>query len=138
MSNLNTAVVLKKNNLKLTDSRKEILAVLQSSGQALSHTEIEKSLPSPMDRITVYRTLQSFMKKGLIHVVTDPHSRAAKYLFNNPGLPEQHAHFKCRQCNVLICLGTPIPVVNGTELPGGYKGEIYSLIIEGLCDQCKK
>lgn len=136
MSDLNTAIVLKNNNLRLTDSRKEILAVLQGSVHALSHTEIEKSLPSHLDRITVYRTLQSFMKKGLIHTVTDPHSRAAKYLYNNPGLPEQHAHFKCRLCNILICLDSPIPISKSMDMPDGYRAELYSLVIEGLCDRC--
>ena len=137
MDELNTTIVLKNNNLRLTGSRKEILAVLQRSVYALSHTEIEKSLPSHLDRITVYRTLQSFMKKGLIHTVTDPHSRAAKYLYNNPGLPEQHAHFKCRSCKILICLDTPIFSAKSMKFPEGYKAEIYSLVIEGLCDQCR-
>jgi Fur family ferric uptake transcriptional regulator len=136
MSELNPTIVLKNNNLRLTDSRREVLAVLQGSVQALSHAEIEKSLPSHLDRITVYRTLQSFMKKGLIHTVTDPQTRAAKYLYNNPGLPEQHAHFKCWCCKILICLDSPIPNAKSIDVPDGYKAEFYSLFIEGLCDRC--
>jgi Fur family transcriptional regulator, ferric uptake regulator len=138
MRDLNTAILLKNSNLRLTGSRKEILATLQSSVQAMSHSEIEKSLPSHLDRITVYRTLQSFIKKGLIHTVTDPHSRAAKYMYSSPDLPKQHAHFKCRLCNTLICLDTPVFKIKSMGSPKGYKAEFYSLIIEGLCDRCSQ
>jgi len=136
MDELKATIVLKNNNLRLTGSRKEILTILQESVCALSHTEIEKNL-THLDRITVYRTLQSFMKKGLIHTVNDPHSRAAKYMYSSPDLPEQHAHFKCRKCNSLICLNAPIFGAKSMKFPEGYKAEIYSLVIEGLCDQCR-
>jgi len=137
MDVLKSTVILKQSKLKLTDGRKEILAILQGSVHALSHTDIEKKLLSPLDRITVYRTLQSFMRKGLIHAVTDPDSRVTRYLYNSPGLSEQHAHFKCRLCKILVCLDTPIFRIMPIELPGGYHAEFYSLIIEGFCDRCR-
>lgn len=137
MASLNTTALLKQNKLRLTDGRKEILEVLQNSKVALSHSEVEKKLPTYLDRITTYRTLLSFKKKGLIHSVKDPHSGAAKYLFNNPGLPKYHAHFKCTSCDLLICLQIDISQMNAMLLPNGFHAGCYSFIIEGLCDKCR-
>jgi Fur family transcriptional regulator, ferric uptake regulator len=134
MAAINTEGILKQNKLRLTDGRKEVLAVLQSARHALLLAEIEKKLPS-MDRITMYRTLQSFRKKELIHVISDPQSGIIRYMYNDPNLPKQHAHFKCTLCSKLICLDKSVdPVV--AELPDGYEAETYSLVIEGLCNKC--
>jgi Fur family ferric uptake transcriptional regulator len=138
MASLNTTALLKKNKLKLTDSRKEILEVLQNSNVALSHSEVEKKLSNNLDRITTYRTLLSFKKKGLIHSIIDPQSGAAKYLFNNPGLPKLHAHFKCTSCNLLVCLRIDISQKNMESLPKGFQAMGCSFVIEGLCDQCRQ
>ncbi len=134
---LNAAALLKQNKIRLTDSRKEVLEVLQNANVALSHGELEKKLPTHIDRITTYRTLLSFKKNGLIHSIFDPHSGAAKYLFNSPGLPKYHAHFKCTSCNLLICLPIDISPMNEMSLPKGFHAACYSFIIEGLCVRCK-
>lgn len=134
MASVNSATILKQNKLRLTDGRKEVLEVLQNSKVALSHSEVEKKLPTHLDRVTTYRTLLSFKKKGLIHSIIDPHSGVAKYLFNNPELPKYHVHFKCTACEILICLRVNIsPVL----LPKSFRASCYSLVIEGLCDKCQ-
>jgi len=130
---LKSTAILKQNRLMPTGGRKEILAILQGSTHGLSHADIEKNLSSPLDRITVYRTLQSFIKKNLIHAVTDQDSKVTRYLYSSTNLPEQHAHFKCRLCKTLVCLDTPTKAM---ELPDGYHAEFYSLVIEGFCDRC--
>lgn len=138
MAILNTTILLKQNKLRLTDGRKEILDLLQKSSVALSHSEIEKKLPSQLDRITTYRTLLSFKKKGMIHVIMDPQSGAARYLFSHPTLPKQHPHFKCTVCNMLICLETEISQPNPLVLPKGFQALCSSFVIEGLCDHCRR
>lgn len=135
MAAMNTEGILKQNKLRLTDSRKEVLSVLQSARHALLLSEIEQKLPS-MDRITMYRTLQSFKKTDLIHVIGDPQSGVIRYMYNDPTLPKQHVHFKCNLCNELICLDKSVDPIEGKDLPEGYEAEVYSLVIEGLCNKC--
>jgi Fur family transcriptional regulator, ferric uptake regulator len=137
MAPLNAAALLKEKNIRLTDGRKEVLEVLQNSKVALSHSEVDEKLPTHIDRITIYRTLLSFKKKGLIHSIIDPHSGAAKYLFNSPGLPKYHAHFKCTSCDLLICLQIDTSQMNAMSVPEGFHAASYSFIIEGLCDKCR-
>ena len=59
--------ILKKNQLSVTDSRKKILELFLKSPGALAHADIEKSTGENFDRVTVYRTLQTFVEKGIIH-----------------------------------------------------------------------
>ena len=61
--------ILKKNNLSITEGRKKILELFLSSEGALAHADIEKSTGENFDRVTVYRTLQTFVEKGIIHNV---------------------------------------------------------------------
>ena len=53
--------ILKKNQLSVTDGRKKILGLFLNSEGALSHADIEKDTDSSFDRVTVYRTLQTFV-----------------------------------------------------------------------------
>ena len=61
--------ILKKNNLSITDSRKKILELFLNSDGALAHADIEKNTGEVFDRVTVYRTLQTFVDKGIIHLI---------------------------------------------------------------------
>ncbi|HTE08621.1 MAG TPA: transcriptional repressor, partial [Flavitalea sp.] len=61
--------LLKKNQLSVTGSRKRILELFLVSEGALAHADIEKMTEEKFDRVTVYRTLQSFMEKGIIHTI---------------------------------------------------------------------
>lgn len=136
MTTLNVTAILKQNRLRLTNGRKEILEVLQRSKGALSHSELDKKLPAHLDRITTYRTLLSFKKKGLIHSIVDPQSGAVRYLINDPAIPKHHAHFKCTGCNLLICLQIAIHQTDIKPLPTGFQAMGYTFVIEGLCDKC--
>jgi Fur family ferric uptake transcriptional regulator len=59
--------LLKKNQLSITESRQRILGLFLKSDGALSHADIEKRIADGIDRVTIYRTLQIFEEKGIIH-----------------------------------------------------------------------
>lgn len=138
MAALNTVDILKLHNLRLTEGRKEILDVIRHSKCALSHPEVEERLQVHLDRITTYRTLQSFKKKGIVHSIVDPHSGTAKYIFSDAKLPQHHAHFKCMSCGIVVCLIGEIEREEFVRLPQEYKALQYSFVIEGLCPKCKE
>ena len=56
--------ILKRNQLSVTGSRKKILQLFLSQTGALSHGDIEKKVGEQFDRVTIYRTLQTFVEKG--------------------------------------------------------------------------
>jgi Fur family ferric uptake transcriptional regulator len=61
--------LLKKNHLSITGGRRRILELFLQQEGALSHSDIEKKAGEKFDRVTVYRTLQVFLEKGLIHSI---------------------------------------------------------------------
>ena len=62
--------ILKRNSLSITDGRMKILELFYNSDGALAHADIEKKTGLAVDRVTVYRTLQTFVEKGIIHMIT--------------------------------------------------------------------
>ncbi len=61
--------ILKENNFSLTLGRRKVLDLFLKAEYALAHTDIEKELQERINRITVYRTLRSFVEVGLIHLI---------------------------------------------------------------------
>src|SRR5215210_5463635 len=63
------AEILKRSQLSVTESRRKILELFQYNNGALAHADIEKKTGEHFDRVTIYRTLQTFVEKGIIHTI---------------------------------------------------------------------
>ena len=61
--------ILKRSQLSVTASREKILHLFLEEAGALAHGDIEKKAGEKFDRVTVYRTLQTFVEKGIIHTI---------------------------------------------------------------------
>lgn len=129
--------ILRNNNMSVTDSRKRILDMFMSGkGGALRHSDIEKQLAA-LDRVTIYRTLQVFSDKGIIHSIptTDGAMRYALCHGNctNGIHKDDHVHFVCKKCGITQCLeDVHIPFV---RLPDGYRAENVQMVVNGTCDK---
>ena len=137
---MQTNEILKLNQLSITDSRKKILSMFLSSDGALAHADIEKNAGEKFDRVTIYRTLQIFVDKGIIHTIPTP-DNSIKYALCKDDCAEghhhdHHVHFQCKQCGVTYCLDdvtTP-----DVKLPKGYAAEQIEVVISGVCKNCKQ
>lgn len=129
--------LLKDFHLRTTPTRQEILHLFLKKEYALSHGDIEKEIDSSLDRVTVYRTLKTFLDKGLIHKVLDDEGSLKYALCNeacsHTGHHHNHVHFKCTKCGQTNCLDVEIPSV---KLPKGYKPQEINLLIQGVCEHC--
>lgn len=129
--------LLKDFDLRTTASRQEILQLFLRKPYALSHGDIEREISNDLDRVTVYRTLKTFLDKGLIHKVLDDEGSLKYALCNEAcatgGHHHNHVHFKCTQCGQTNCLDVEIPLV---RLPKGYKPDEINLLIQGICQLC--
>lgn len=61
--------MLKEHDLRSTPGRQAILNLFLKKKHALSHGDIERWLDPEYDRVTVYRTLRIFLKRGILHKV---------------------------------------------------------------------
>jgi len=130
--------ILRKNQLSITESRKTILELFLQSNGALAHADIEKKSGERFDRVTVYRTLQSFMEKGIIHTIPSA-DNAIRYALCKDDCTQghhhdNHVHFVCDTCGVTTCLDSvTVPQVT---LPKGFRPTEVQMIINGICREC--
>jgi Fur family transcriptional regulator, ferric uptake regulator len=132
--------ILQHHRLRHTQSRADILGIFLDQGAALSEREIEAAMSAPCDRVTIYRTLSTFLERGIIHKVLD-NAGAMRYALcsshcqEGPQHQHDHVHFKCLQCGQTICLEeVPIPAV---QLPPGFQLREVNMLLEGVCANCK-
>jgi Fur family transcriptional regulator, ferric uptake regulator len=129
--------VLRRKHLSITDSRKKILSLFLTHKDALTHADIEKKAGEKFDRVTVYRTLQTFVEKGIIHTIPTADNVILYALCKDCDEEhhhDDHVHFVCRNCNSTICLDDIVsPEIN---LPAGYIAEDVQVVINGICKDC--
>ena len=58
-------------DLRSTPCRLDVLSSFQAVDFALSQGDIEQKLSEQYDRVTIYRTLKTFLSSGLLHKVLD-------------------------------------------------------------------
>lgn len=131
--------ILKQSGLSVTESRKKILDLFLETDGALAHADIEKNTASAFDRVTVYRTLQTFVEKGIIHQIptTDNSILYALCKHNcEQGLHhDDHVHFICSNCDKTICLDeVTVPEV---KLPKNFTKQQSAMVVTGICEDCK-
>jgi Fur family transcriptional regulator, ferric uptake regulator len=131
--------ILKQSGLSITESRKKILDLFLLSDGALAHADIEKSTASSFDRVTVYRTLQTFVEKGIIHQIptTDNSILYAlcKHNCEQGHHHDDHVHFICSNCDKTICLDdVTVPEV---KLPKNFTKQQAAMVVTGVCEDCK-
>lgn len=130
--------ILKKNQLSVTDSRRKILEFFLQSSNALAHHDIESRTNEKFDRVTVYRTLQTFMEKGIIHTIPST-DNSIKYALCKDNCEQghhhdDHVHFICTRCGSTTCLeDVQVPEI---KLPRGYKTRQTEVVVSGLCKVC--
>jgi Fur family ferric uptake transcriptional regulator len=131
--------VLKKNKLSVTASREKILNLFLEQTGALAHGDIEKRAGEKFDRVTIYRTLQTFVEKGIIHTIPTA-DNSIRYALCKDDCEEghhhdHHIHFVCSNCRNTYCLDDVVtPTI---KLPQGYIANQIEVIVEGICRNCK-
>jgi Fur family ferric uptake transcriptional regulator len=132
------ARTLKRNKLSVTDSRKKILQLFLENTGALAHGDIEKKAGEKFDRVTVYRTLQTFVDKGIIHTIPTA-DNSVRYALCKDECSEgdhhdHHVHFICTNCHRTYCLDDV--VTPDIKLPRGYTPNHTEVVVEGICKNC--
>lgn len=135
-----TKLLLKKHNLSITEGRVRILELFLKAPGALSHGDVEKAGGSSFDRVTIYRTLQVFMEKGVIHSIPTQDNSVlyalCKETCNEGRHQDNHVHFVCDVCGQTVCLESiTVPPVT---LPKGFLPGQVQMIVNGTCNLCQE
>lgn len=128
--------LLTEGGVKPTANRILVMRELMESSRPVNLADLETAL-SPMDKASIFRVLNLFAKKNLVHVIEDG-SRSIKYEVCHSGgdhaVDDQHAHFYCEKCGSVLCLhDIPLPEI---PVPVGYKVKSVNFMIKGICPKC--
>jgi Fur family ferric uptake transcriptional regulator len=137
--NINNRIqeILRRKGLSVTDSRKKILTLFLTSHDALAHGDIEKKAGEKFDRVTVYRTLQTFEEKGIVHTIPTAENTVLYALCKDcteGHHHDDHVHFVCSVCDSTICLDSIVSP--NITLPQGYQVHHTQVLIHGVCQDC--
>ena len=133
-----TIETLKRNQLSITDSRRKILEMFIRANGALAHADIENQSGTEFDRVTIYRTLQTFVEKGIIHTIPTA-DNSVRYALCKDECSEghhhdDHVHFMCDGCGTTYCLDhVSVPEI---KLPEGFTATQTDVLVSGKCKKC--
>ncbi len=130
------ASVLSKHDLRNTEKRRNILRLFLANNHALSTKNIEENLNKNIDRVTLYRLLNSFEEHGLIHKVVNQKNETfyAKCNSCHSNHRDEHLHFHCNNCNKVYCLDQID--TSKINIPKDFSYQSMTLDIYGTCKNC--
>lgn len=135
--NIEVTSLLSSKNIQITAIRIIVLQFFLGNNKAISLHDLEEKFHFS-DRTTLYRTLKTFTKKGLIHQINDGTS-SAKYALcnttcNSHKHTDIHPHFYCEKCKETTCINSiSVPTI---QLSKTFKVNSTELIIKGICNVC--
>lgn len=138
---MNEAIIkrLEKANIKPTPMRMLVLEKMLQAQHNWSLNELEASFDR-VDRVTLFRTIKTFVEKGLAHK-TDVSGKAPMYaLCSEECTTEEHKHFHphywCESCETLRCDHEVNLPVDLRFLQEDFQVDSIEILVKGICDQC--
>lgn len=120
--------LLKQVGLSKTQARELILDFLQKHKTLFSAGDIFQALSGSLDRVTVYRNLETLEKAGL--VFKEFSEKEALYYLAD----KQHHHITCQKCGYQQCL----PCNHIFQKIKNFSQIKHQLVLTGLCNKCNK
>lgn len=129
---------LKEFNLKATPARVEVLRFFETQGPVDAGEILDylKNNNIRVDRATVFRMMNDFLKKGVTHEVQVKKGKIS-YELNSKG---DHHHLICENCGKVQTISdTVIPQMEKEiEKANKFFVKRHALEFFGLCSDCKK
>ncbi|MBZ4043729.1 Fur family transcriptional regulator [Flavobacterium hibisci] len=132
-----TEDVFKDKDIRLTTMRILIYEYLETVTAALSLAEIEKYFHKA-DKVTIYRTLQTFLENGLVHKILDENTTKYKLcaeICSQENHKDMHLHFYCKKCHETTCKDE---IVFPENIDSRLQIDEIQILAKGICDKCLK
>jgi Fur family ferric uptake transcriptional regulator len=131
---------LQRAGLRRTPVRVGVLEILAAAKQPMDVPQILAKLPERTDAVTVYRTLNTFTRKKLVHRVRGE-DRGWRYAMGNTELQAEHRHphFVCEHCGKVECLTSadiPPSFIRQLGVAPRYRVSYPEVVLHGLCPRC--
>lgn len=134
--------LLRAAGLRRTPVRVGVLRALAAASAPVDVPTLVAQLPEPTDAVTVYRTLNTFTGKKMVHRVRGA-ERSWLYALGRPDddrAAHRHPHFVCDDCGKVDCLNDatiPAGLVQSLHVGGGYAVTYPEVVLHGRCPNCR-
>lgn len=137
MNTADTEIILTNKGVKPTANRILVLRELMNTSHPVSLADLESALGFTIDKASIFRVLELFSEKDVVHVIEDG-SRSLKYELCHSGdrhsIADQHVHFYCEKCRETYCFETvTVPLI---DMPEGFTAHTVNYMIKGICPKC--
>lgn len=128
--------LLAEKNIPATAMRILVLDLFLKNKKAFTLADLEKFLLHS-DRSTLYRTLKTFEKKGVLHSIQE--NNTTNYLLCRHECLENehhdlHLHFYCNVCGETQCLDEV--ELGKIQIPENYRVQQLKFTANGICKNC--
>ena len=136
---MNYKLILSQHGISKTLFRTELLELFYKSKKSFSVEGILDKFSNSVNKVTIYRALENFESKGLIHQVPDKNGFKKYALCRKDECTailhnHNHGHFICFKCNQTYCLDlVQLPKLSSLE---NFHVHNFNLTLEGLCKSC--
>lgn len=139
MDNNEIEKLLGTKGVKPTSNRILVMKELMKATNPVNLADLEILLGFTLDKASIFRVLELFAEKDVVHVIEDG-SRSLKYELcqgnTHHTIADQHVHFYCEQCKETYCIPCiKVPVV---ELPEGFQTHAINYVVKGICPKCSR
>jgi Fe2+ or Zn2+ uptake regulation protein len=134
------AGLLRTRGGRMTAQRRLILKVYREASEHPTAEEIHKIARRKdpgLNLSTVYRTMRWLEQEGLVRARRlDADSRSERF---DSARPDEHHHFVCSECRRIVEFdGSELePVLRSLEKRYRLRIDQSTLVLHGLCDQCR-
>jgi len=134
-----SAELIRAAGVKVTPGRVRVFDALQTAQQPLCHAELEVQCAAgdgaaALDRVTLYRILDSLVTCGLALKAVDTRGVFRYSAAGTQHRHQGHVHFRCTDCGGVFCLKTPPPPP--PKLPRGFRLAEVEFDVRGTCATC--
>ena len=131
--------ILNRKDVQPTANRILVLKELLEASRPVSLADLEQQLGFSMDKASIFRVLELFFEKDIVHVIEDG-SRSFKYELcqsnDRHTVSDSHAHFYCERCRKTFCFkAVNVPLI---DMPDGFYARSVNYVIKGVCPQCSR
>lgn len=129
--------LLRNRSLKATGIRLEVLQIISEFKSAIPYTALQKKLTN-FDRVTLYRTLNSLVDKGIIHKAAvdenETYYALCEHTCDSTHHHHEHIHFKCVECKTVSCMESTTSVQ--ITIPNHHIHQV-EIVATGVCEGCR-
>ena len=132
--------ILHAAGLRRTPARIAVITLLTGAGRPQSVQDLQAKMPPGSDLVTVYRTLNTLVRKELARRVrSDDRGWLFELITESKSHAYGHAHFVCDSCGTVECMpDVPMPDVAAAKrkLDKGYRVTNQEVTLHGVCPDC--